>query len=202
LDRRIADLFELSKLDAGRIQPAAEVFCLAELLQDVVQSYQLIAQQKGVRLHLALGSQMTARVSADIALIERVLQNLVDNALRHTPQDGDVTLALTAVAGQGPQIAPAAPALQGTPGWQGSHLQISVSDTGQGIAPAHLPHIFERYWTASDAELAPAQTAHNTSSGLGLAIVKRILELHGSVAQVHSELMHGTRIEFVLPRVG
>jgi signal transduction histidine kinase len=187
LDKRIADLFELSKLDAGRIQPTVEVFCLAELLQDVVQNYQLSAQQKGVRLHLAVGSQMTARVSADIALIERVLQNLVDNALRYTPQNGEVTLALKA---------------------QGAHLQISVSDTGSGIAQAHLPHIFERYWSANDA--APAQaditqniaqnTAANTSSGLGLAIVKRILELHGSAAQVHSELMRGTRIEFVLPR--
>jgi signal transduction histidine kinase len=195
LDKRIADLFELSKLDAGRIQPTVEVFCLAELLQDVVQNYQLSAQQKGVRLHLAVGSQVTARVSADIALIERVLQNLVDNALRYTPQGGEVSLALKA---------------------QGAHLHISVSDTGSGIAQAHLPHIFERYWSANDAVPAQADFAQNgaqnttqnpmqdtppnTSSGLGLAIVKRILELHGSVAQVHSELMRGTRIEFVLPR--
>jgi signal transduction histidine kinase len=186
LDKRIADLFELSKLDAGRVQPTVEVFCLAELLQDVVQNYQLTAQQRGVRLGLSVGSQRQARVSADIALIERVLQNLVDNALRYTAQDGEVTLGLTA---------------------QGSQLQVSVSDTGRGIAREHLPHIFERYWRASDVETPEhpespaAQNTQSTSSGLGLAIVKRIVELHGSVVQVHSELRQGTRIEFALPRV-
>jgi signal transduction histidine kinase len=182
LDKRIADLFELSKLDAGRVQPTVEVFCLAELLQDVVQNYQLTAQQRGVRLGLSVGSQRQARVSADIALIERVLQNLVDNALRYTAQDGEVTLGLTA---------------------QGSQLQVSVSDTGRGIAQEHLPHIFERYWRASDvepSEHAESPSPQSTSSGLGLAIVKRIVELHGSVVQVHSELRQGTRIEFALPR--
>ncbi len=86
LDRRIADLFELSKLDAGRVQPRAEVFCLGELLQDVVQSYRLQAQERGVAIELAAGSHAQSLVRADIALIERVLQNLVDNALRYTPR--------------------------------------------------------------------------------------------------------------------
>jgi signal transduction histidine kinase len=164
LGKRIADLFELSKLDV-----------LAELLQDVVQNYQLAAQQRGVRLSLAAGSHMKARVSADIALIERVLQNLIDNALRCTAAGGDVTVALNA---------------------KGSQLEISVSDTGRGIAQEHLPHIFERFWRATD----PQEIDAGTSSGLGLAIVKRILDLHGSVVRVHSELMRGTRIEFALPQ--
>ena len=175
LGKRIADLFELSKLDAGRVEPKVEVFCLAELLQDVVQNYQLAAQQRGVRLSLAAGSHMKARVAADIALIERVLQNLVDNALRYTASGGEVTLALHA---------------------RGSQLEISVSDTGRGIAQENLPHIFERYWRASDIEAIDP----GASSGLGLAIVKRILDLHGSVARVHSELLLGTRIDFALPR--
>ena len=175
LGKRIADLFELSKLDAGRGEPKVEVFCLAELLQDVVQNYQLAAQKRGVRLHLAAGSHMKARVRADIALIERVLQNLVDNALRYTASGGEVTVALTA---------------------KGAQLEISVSDTGRGIAQEHLPHIFERYWRAADA----VQTDSGASSGLGLAIVKRILDLHGSVVRVHSELLRGTRIAFMLPQ--
>lgn len=176
LGKRIRDLFELSKLDAGRVEPQAEVFCLAELLQDVVQNYQLSAQQRGVRLALADGSHGQARVTADIALIERVLQNLVDNALRHTPAGGEVTLAVRA---RGPQF------------------EISVSDTGSGIAEEHLPHIFERYWRAGDdAE----QAQPGTSAGLGLAIVKRIVELHGSVVRVQSELRHGTRFAFSLPQ--
>ena len=178
LGKRIADLFELSKLDAGRVEPKHEVFCLAELLQDVVQNYQLAGQRRGVRLSLAAGSHTKARVRADIALIERVLQNLIDNALRYTAQGGDVTLAIEA---------------------QGAFMQISVSDTGHGIANEHLPHIFERYWRVTEAQEADEADA-GISSGLGLAIVKRILDLHGSAVRVHSEFKRGTRFEFLLPQ--
>lgn len=178
LGKRIRDLFELSKLDAGRVEPQSEVFCLAELLQDVVQNYQLAAQQRGVRLSLADGSytKTKARVSADIALIERVLQNLVDNALRYTAPGGEVTLAVLV---------------------RSTQFEISVTDTGCGIAREHLPYIFDRYWRADDA----VESQAGTSAGLGLAIVKRILELHGSVVRVQSEVMQGTRIAFSLPQV-
>jgi signal transduction histidine kinase len=176
LGKRIADLFELAKLDAGRLAPRQEVFCLAELLQDVVQNYRLAAQQRGVSLSLAAGSHVRAKVLADIAMIERVLQNLIDNALRYTAAGGTVMLAIEN---------------------RGAFMQISVSDTGRGIEHRHLPHIFERYWqAAADAEDA----GPSTSSGLGLAIVKRILDLHGSAVRVHSELARGTRFEFLLPQ--
>ncbi len=175
LGRRISDLFELSKLDAGRVEPKYEVFCLAELLQDVLQNYQLSAQQRGIVLNLSAGSHLKTRVSADIALIERVLQNLIDNALRYTPSGGEVSLALQA---------------------QGPLIQISVSDTGTGIAIEHLPHIFERYWRTDEIEAIGPEA----NSGLGLAIVKRILDLHSSVVRVQSELSRGTRIEFGLLR--
>ena len=159
------------------MQPQQEVFCLAELLQDVVQNYQLTAQERGVVLDLATSSHMKAKVSADIAMIERVLQNLVDNALRYTAAGGVVTLSIER---------------------RGSFMEISVSDTGRGIASADLPHIFERYWRATDAD----ESAAGTSSGLGLAIVKRILDLHGSVVRVHSEFTRGTRFDFLLPQAG
>ena len=180
LGKRIGDLFELSKLDAGRMEPRQEVFCLAELLQDVVQNYQLSAQQRGVQLSLSAGSHTQAKVLADIAMIERVLQNLIDNALRYTAAGGAVTLAIES---------------------HGAFMQISVSDTGRGIATAHLPHIFERYWRASEADDSDASDTA-TSSGLGLAIVKRILDLHGSVVRVHSEMARGTRFDFLLPQAG
>ena len=175
LGKRIGDLFELSKLDAGRLEPRHEVFCLAELLQDVIQNYRLPAQQRGVMLSLAAGSHAHAKVRADIAMIERVLQNLIDNALRYTAQGGTVVLAIEN---------------------HGAFMQISVSDTGSGIQDQHLPHIFERYWRASDAD----DGSSTTSSGLGLAIVKRILDLHGTVVRVQSELARGTRFEFLLPQ--
>jgi signal transduction histidine kinase len=177
LHRRIADLFELSKLDAGQVAPRLEPFRLGELLQDVVQDSQLAARERGVALTLAAGDEAHARVRADIGLIERVLQNLVDNALRHTPRGGAVTLA---VEREGPDA-----------------LRVAVTDTGSGIAHADLPHIFERYWRADDAPMAPG---HGASAGLGLAIVKRILDLHGSAVRVASEPQRGTRFEFSLPQ--
>ncbi len=187
LGKRVSDLFELSKLDAGRVEPRYEVFCLAELLQDVIQNYQLSAQQLGVKLRLSAGSHMKTRVSADIALIERVLQNLIDNALRHTPSGGEVSLALEA---------------------RDKLIEVSVSDTGDGIALEHLPHIFERYWRTSGVDGARSSSKIDSgtgagpvvSSGLGLAIVKRILDLHSSVVNVQSELTRGTRIQFGLQR--
>ena len=181
LHRRIVDLFELSKLDAGQVAPRLEPFRLGELLQDVVQDGQLAARERGVELALAdsADAQATAHafVRADIALIERVLQNLVDNALRHTPRGGAVTLAIER---DGPDA-----------------LRVAVIDTGSGIAREHLPHIFERYWRADDT---PAQPSQGASAGLGLAIVKRILDLHGSAVQVHSDPARGTRFEFSLPQ--
>jgi signal transduction histidine kinase len=180
LGKRIADLFELSTLDAGRVAPRLEVFCLAELLQDVVASYQLDAGRRGVRLELGAGSQLTTEVRADIGLIERVLQNLVDNALRHTPAGGAVTLALAPREGR---------------------IVVSVQDTGTGIAHDDLPHVFERYWRAEGAAASTA-LAPGSSAGLGLAIVKRILELHGSVVQVRSAPREGACFEFGLPVAG
>ncbi|MDZ7918383.1 MAG: HAMP domain-containing sensor histidine kinase [Rhodococcus sp. (in: high G+C Gram-positive bacteria)] len=174
LGKRIADLFELSKLDAGRIAPKTEVFCLAELLQDVVQNHQLEAQRRGVQLTLSANSHAQAPVKADIAMIERVLQNLVDNALRYTAPGGDVTLALCP---------------------RGSFIEITVSsDNGRGIAQEHLPHIFERYWRASPVDETDPP---GSSSGLGLTIGQAHPDLHGSVVQVKSELQRGTRFEFL-----
>jgi signal transduction histidine kinase len=176
LGKRIAELFELSTLDAGRVVPRLEVFCLAELLQDVVAGYQLEAGRRGVRLALDAGSQLTTEVRADIGLIERVLQNLVDNALRHTPVGGAVTLSLAPRDGR---------------------VEVRVHDTGAGIAPADLPHVFERYWRAGSAP--PAGSASpGSSAGLGLAIVKRILDLHGSVVEVRSAPREGACFTFGL----
>ncbi len=177
LGQRIASLFELSTLDAGRVVPHFEVFCLAELLQDVVHGYEVQARQRGISLQLDGGSHLRTRVRADIALIERVLQNLIDNALRHTPAGGSVTLSL---AGTGPTV------------------EVGITDTGSGIAADHLPHIFERYWHGHDDTPAGAP---ERVGGLGLAIVRRILELHGSMVQVHSALRSGSSFRFVLPQV-
>ena len=176
LSKRIADLFDLSKLDAGRVHPKLEVFCLAELLQDVIDGYQLDARARQVTLSLAAASRSVDRVRADIGLMERVFQNLIDNALHHTPAGGAVRIAIT----PGP-----------------TELRVSIADTGMGIAKEHLAQVFERYYQAQD----PESVGNGPSAGLGLAIVKRILELHGSAIRVSSEIARGTRFDFSLPRV-
>ena len=172
LTQLVKELFELSKLDAGQINPELENFSLAELLQDVIQKYSLDAQQKNISLNLPKISQLFL-VNADIALIERVLENLIDNALRYTPNGGWVELSLTE---------------------NNNKVVIGIADNGIGLAEADLPHIFERYYSAQK----PTEY-HQQSTGLGLAIVKRILELHGSVIEVKSQPGQGTRFQFPLP---
>ena len=181
LNKRIGELFELSKLEAAQVPLRCEPFVLAELIQDVVQGAQLEAQQRGVRLAMAPPGELAAAlVLADIALIERVLQNLVDNALRYTARGGEVNVQVLA---------------------QDSGLHVVVQDTGAGIAPDDLPFVFERYFRAHAPSVAAvADDADGT--GLGLAIVKRILDLHGSVVQVRSTLRQGTAFEFALPLAG
>ncbi len=175
LGRRVAELFELSKLESGQTVLQAEPFCLAELINDLLQNYTIAAQSRGVTLHLADNADRQAQVLADIGLIERVLQNLIDNALRHTPSGGRVELMVSAA---------------------GSAVHVQVRDNGHGIPSADLPHIFERYWTkpAPDVDAAGAH-----STGLGLAIARRILELHGSRIEVRSAPQSGTEFRFGLP---
>ena len=180
--RHVTELFELSKLESPRAEAALEPFCMADLLSDVVQGHRLAAEQRGVSLRLADDADRDALVIADIGLIERVLQNLVDNALRHCARGGWVELAVHA---------------------EGDHLQVRVSDNGSGIAAADLPHIFERYWRAP-ADEAPDTTAAADSrpahAGLGLAIARRIVELHGGTLGVRSEPNRGADFSFALRR--
>ncbi len=182
LANRVADLFELSKLDSGQAALTLEPYCLAELLNDMVCSYQLSAEQAGVALRLSEDMDRQAKVLVDIALMERVFQNLLDNALRHTPRGGSVEIAVHALQ---------------------DAVQVVVRDTGYGIAEQDLPHIFERYWSRPEAPAAPGAPSAagkpcRTSSGLGLAIVQRILSLHGSIIRVRSEVLRGTEFSFSL----
>jgi signal transduction histidine kinase len=186
LGRLVADLFELTKLDgqAGRLQ--AEPFSLTELAQDIAQKFALHARAQQVRVELRLDAS-TPAVWGDIGLIERALENLVENALRHTPGQGEVSI----------EVAP------GT-----ATAQVRIRDTGCGIAPENLPHVFDRYFQAPRVELtAPGQAFSDCApadslrhhAGLGLAITRRIVALHGGQIQVRSTLGAGTTFSFELP---
>ncbi|MFE8070442.1 HAMP domain-containing sensor histidine kinase [Marinobacteraceae bacterium S3BR75-40.1] len=173
LSRLISQLFELSKLEAGRVTPEEEPFELAELLGDIVQEYQLPAEKRGLGLRMEPPAE-PLRVRADIALIERVLQNLIDNAMRHTPKGGEVVLSLHR---------------------EGESVDVRVTDTGSGIDPQVQTRIFDRYYheasDTKDSVIAP--------SGLGLAIVQRILQLHGREIRVDSRRGEGACFHFSLP---
>ncbi|MEZ4632876.1 MAG: ATP-binding protein [Deinococcales bacterium] len=171
LSKMVEELFELSKLDAGQVRPQFESFIIQELLYDISQKFQLLAEKKAVMLKPELLAE-PLMVRLDIALIERVLTNLLDNALRHTPQGGEVKLVLERFEDK---------------------ALIGVVDSGQGISPEALPHIFDRFFRAE----ARVATNHQ-GAGLGLAISQRIVELHGSKIEVGSS-PQGSHFSFTLP---
>ncbi len=172
LGKLVSELFELAKLESRETTPSPEPFAIAELVQDVVQKFQLEAQRRSIRLRAeSLGG--LPFVVADIGLVERALENLIDNALKYTAGGGEVTVAVR--AGE-------------------AEITVEVTDTGKGISPGELPHIFDRFYRSKTAAEDPGAGA-----GLGLAITKGILELHGSRIRVESELGRGTAFAFDLP---
>lgn len=168
----IQDLFELAMLDSSRVTPAFEEFSLIELIHDVAQEFELQAKKGNILLEIDPPDEAVL-VYADISLIQRVLENLVGNALKYTPEGGKVSIS----------VRPSSVA-----------VDVSVADTGPGISEEALPHIFDRFYKAN------ADDARDIGSmGLGLAIAKRILELHESEIRVVSEEKRGTRFHFDLP---
>ena len=174
LSELVDDLFELSKLESANVTPAFETFSLAELLQDTVQEFELDARHKNITLETAAPPDRTV-VYADIGLIQRVLENLLKNAIHFTPAGGHIRIDVE----KRPET-----------------VAVSVSDTGCGIADSDLNKIFDRFYRRE-----PGDVDRTGSTGLGLAIVKRILDLHDSRITVTSEVDHGTRFEFDLRRM-
>jgi signal transduction histidine kinase len=186
LGRLVGDLFELTKLDgqAGRIQ--AEPFSLTELAQDIAQKFALHGSERNVRVEVML-DELTPPVLGDIGMIERALENLVENALRHTPAGGRVAIGVEREA---------------------NRARVQVSDTGCGISGEDLPHVFDRFFQAPRVEMSEPGAVPSSDllasparhhAGLGLAITRRIVALHGGDIQVRSIVGTGTRFGFDLP---
>lgn len=172
LKKMVAELFELSKLESKQVHPKKEPFFINELLQDVVQKYLVLARKKGVLIQSVISNNIEL-VNADIALIERVLQNLIDNALKFTPEGGTITIKTNNMD---------------------SAVEIQVSDTGVGIPEEQIPFVFDRYHIG-DKRLS----LDKNNTGLGLAIVKKILEIHDATIDLTSKLNQGTSFSFQLP---
>jgi two-component system OmpR family sensor kinase len=172
LGNLIAELLDLAKLDSGERRLNWERFSLGELVQDVVQKFELAARARGVRLE-ATFEQTLPFVTGDIGLVERVFENLIQNALRHTPPGGSVRVAMLPSE---------------------DHVTVRVSDTGEGIPSEKIAHVFDRFYQAEKP-----QQEGSGAAGLGLAIAKRIVELHGMAISVESQLGAGATFAFSLP---
>ena len=209
LGKLVTELFELSKLEAGQVQLSFEPFSISELAQDVIVKFQPQARNGGISLS-SNGSRTLPFVRADIGLIERVLVNLIDNALRHTPPEGRVEVEMTAREdGFGEdatgEIATGEMATgeiaTGERATVRGGVRVRVADSGRGIPPEALPYVFERFYRADKSRSRGSGDGGGSGggSGLGLAIVKRILELHGSQIEVTSTPDVGTVFTFDLP---
>lgn len=179
LGRLVGDLFELAKLEARQSPLEIETFSMAELIQDVVQKFRIPAERADVQIDGDLATS-PALVSADLDLVERVLDNLIDNALRHTPRGGTITVGVHACA---TALEP-----DGRP-----RITVEVRDTGPGIPAADLPHIFDRFYRG-----ARRPGTRDAGTGLGLAIARRALELHGTDLTCESVPGEGATFRFEL----
>jgi signal transduction histidine kinase len=168
MGRLVDDLLTLARADAGQ-EPLRERLSLDVLLLEVYHQQRALAG----RVRLNLGEFEPVEIDGDQDRLKQLLLNLVDNALRHTPDGGTVTLDLTRTDRE---------------------AIIRVRDTGAGIAPEHLPHIFERFYRIDSARSREAG-----GTGLGLAISQEIAEAHGGRIEVESTLGAGTTFRVILP---
>lgn len=173
LSALIDDLFQMSQLDAGGFPLHRAQASLSDLVSDTLESFSQLARQQEVTLEGKVEPDVDP-VSMDTQAIGRVLNNLISNALRHTPRGGEVRVQVRR---------------------EGSRVEVTVSDTGEGIRAEDLPHIFERFYRG-DA----ARSRHRgAGAGLGLAIARGIVRAHGGDIEVTSKSGKGTKFTFHIP---
>lgn len=172
LERLMRDLLDLSKIEVGEAAPHLGLVQVGDLLLAAAEPFRTQAKSKEIRLGVEASPDLPA-VFADRAQVERVVGNLLSNALRHTKPGGEVHVSAARRDGQ---------------------VAVSVADTGQGIPPEYLPRIFDKFVRVPDAPSGGA--------GLGLAISKSIVEAHGGQIVVQSRVGHGTTFTFTLRMAG
>jgi len=172
LSHLIDDLFDISQMDAGGLKLDIETNSIGDLISDTIESFSETARRQGIELAGDV-QPGTDPVRMDAARIGRVLTNLTANALRHTPTGGRIYLS----------------ARRTTVG-----VQVEVTDTGEGIRPEDLPHIFDRFYRGEKS-----RSRATGGAGLGLAIARGIMEAHGGHIHAESEIGHGARFVFVWP---
>jgi len=170
LTRLVDDLRILALADAGQLTLERTLTDLPDLLHRVVERFQLHAANRNISLRLEpFEASNSFNLYADSQRIEQILANLLSNALRHTPEGGQITV----------RISPGSPAGAETAGLGHQEVWISVHDSGPGISPDALPHVFERFYRADRS-----RSRSEGGSGLGLAIARQLSEAHGGTLTV------------------
>ena len=170
LSNLINQLFEYSKLEAEQVSPVKEPFSITELSHDLIAKFKVIAGQKQIELVLDNPSENSI-VFADLSLVERALQNLIENAIKFTLPKGKVVLSIKR---------------------KDKNVEINITDTGTGIPLSEQPYIFDRYKQVE-------KNTRKQGYGLGLAIVKKIMDLHDTTITVLSKPKEGSSFIFNLP---
>ena len=173
LNRMIDDLFELAQIDAGVLKLVREPVSVQEIVADVVDAFQVQATRRDIGLELRTNGRADATL--DGSRIERAIANLLRNAIEHTPDGGRIRVSV---------------------GSSDAWIEVSVSDNGDGIAEADLPHIWERFYRA---EKSRQRSTNGDGAGLGLAIVKGIVEAHDGTVSAKSSAETGTMFTLRLP---
>ncbi len=172
LTKLVADLFDLSKLESGQMHLKLEPLLIQELLMDTCLKYELQAKAKNIQLNADI-SHSIPMVEADLYLLDRVIQNLVDNAVKYAPENGVITLKAYYCKTT-------------------LKVCVSIKNSGPGIPQKELGSLFDRYYMIDKDQNGIE------GSGLGLAIVKKILEVHDSNISVHSDSCSYTEFVFEL----
>jgi two-component system heavy metal sensor histidine kinase CusS len=167
LSRIVDNLLFVARVDAEREPIQKKRFDARAAAEKIATFYQTIADDH----HVAISCSGEGEIYADPDLFERALANLLDNALRFTPENGSIQIALSEY---------------------NARFEVAVSDNGCGIAPQHLPRVFDRFYRAESSR-------SSDGAGLGLALVKSIVELHGGNATIHSEVGRGTTVTLAFP---
>ncbi|HXF96724.1 MAG TPA: HAMP domain-containing sensor histidine kinase, partial [Gemmatimonadales bacterium] len=173
----VDSLLTLARADEGRAELHREAVDLRAIVDEARETGELLAERGGVTMEVSMPSEPVV-LDVDPSRIRQLILNLVENAVKYTPSGGTVRVELAVSDGR---------------------VQLSVADTGIGIAPGDLPHIFDRFWRA---DAARTRTGDRSGTGLGLAICKWIAEAHGGTIEVASRPGRGTVFTVHLPRGG
>lgn len=173
MGRLVTDLLDLARMESGNITLYKELVPITPVFERITQKFVQAAKEKNIELTYSSAFDESMRINIDEDRIEQVLTNLIDNAIRHTRQDGNVKVIVDQ---------------------QVSYARIQVKDNGAGIPKEDLEYVFERFYKADKA-----RTRGKGGTGLGLAIAKNIVEAHKGRIKVESEVDVGTNFIFYLP---